>query len=110
MDSGRRYPILLRSRILILPSKTKLLDLSCDQPFEPFEGCWCIGKQIQPSGWVFHDLNCAIVDPIINPVGSDVKHLGNLGQGERALHLARVGLVANQELPMFQADSPDRTW
>lgn len=82
---------MFRSRILILPSKTKLLDLSCDQPFEPVEGCWCIGKHIQPSGWVFHDLNRAIVDAIINPVGSDVKQLGNLGQGERALPLTVLG-------------------
>src|SRR6266566_4117199 len=101
---------MLRSCILILPSKTELLDRACQQLLEAVEGCRLIRKQIQLGLLVFRNLDRAIVNPIINPVRGNVKRLGHLGKRERPSHMTRMRLTAYQELPMLQAQPPDGAW
>jgi hypothetical protein len=94
-------------RHLDTPSKTNGLDGTCPQSLELLQGGRLIREQIQARLHVFADLNATIVDSIINPVRRNVKSLGKLGQGERACHAARMGLMTDQELPMFEAKPPD---
>lgn len=70
------------------PSKTNGLDGSCPECFELLQGGRRIREQVQARPGVLADLDAAIVDPIINPVRSNVKFPGELGERERACHAA----------------------
>ena len=105
-----RHLAILRSRILILPSKTELLDRSLDELFEPLEGCWFIRKQVQVCCNVFRDLDATIVDPIINPMRGNVKSFGDLCESECSSNMTGMGLAPHLEQPVSQANDFDSTW
>src|SRR5215469_14083263 len=103
----RRYTVVLRSRILILLSITECLDSACSKLSELLQGGRRIGKEIEVGSWIPAHLNGSIVDAIIHPMGRDVQGLGHLRQGERARHLAGMGLMADLKDPMTQAQEFD---
>jgi hypothetical protein len=69
-----------------------------------------IGKQVEPRGRIFGELNPAIGEPVIEPVGWDSEAPGQLGDAEMAGHLARMRLMPLLHESVLETDGFDRTW
>src|SRR5262245_44971561 len=71
MDLRGGYQRMLRERILILLLKTQLLDLAGPELLEQGDRPGTIGKQVEARVGIEGDLDCTIVNPIIDPVRLD---------------------------------------
>ena len=49
-----------------------------------------IRKQVEARGRIFVELNPAIGEPVIEPMGGDTETPGELGDGERPAYVARM--------------------
>ena len=105
MDSGRGYQSLLRYRILILLLETQLLDLAGPELLEQGDGPGTIGKQVEARVGIEGDLDCTIVNPIIDPVRLDSQTPRDLADGQAAGDPPRVRLAALPEDAMAEINA-----
>ena len=87
---------------------TQVVELSCPQLPELGQGLGSVGKQVSLSFGIDVNLNCSIVDSIIDPVSWDLQLHGHLGDCQEAGDLARVRLMAVAHQTVAQAKEPNR--
>jgi hypothetical protein len=98
----------VRNRNLVPLLKTQLLDLAGPELLEQGRRLGAIGEQVQARLGIDSNLDCTVVNAIINPVRLDPQALGDLGDGQAAGDLTRVGLAALVEEAMTQAEEANR--
>src|SRR5262245_47767887 len=91
LDLGGGYQGVLRERILILLLETQLLELASSELLEQGDRPGPIGEQVQAPRGIEGDLDCSIVNSIIDPVRRDPQAPGELGDGQGARDVSRVG-------------------
>src|SRR5262245_28459640 len=101
MDLGSGHPEVLRSRMLIPLLKTQLLELPSPQLLELGYCPRLVREQEEVRGRIASDRDRAIVNPVINPVRRDPHFAGDLGHGQEAGNVTRMGLAALAEQPMM---------
>ena len=69
-----------------------------------------IWKQVEPRGRIFVELNPAIGEPVVEPMGRDPETLGELRDSQRPGHVARMRLMPLLHEAMLQPDGFDCTW
>src|SRR5215467_13256569 len=99
---------LIRSCILMPPWKTQVLETSRTQLSKLLQRDRRIRKQKQLRIWIFVDVNCSVMNPIINPMWVDVKGTGNLRERECPFNPPGVGLRAFLKDPVFESNASDR--
>ena len=67
-----------------------------------------IRKQVEARVWIFGELNPAIGEPVIEPMGGDTKPPGELGDGQIPGHLSRMRLMPLLHATMLEPYSSDR--
>ena len=67
-----------------------------------------IRKQVEARGRIFGELNSAIGEPVVEPMGGDTETPGELGDGQRPGHVARMRLMPLLHEAMLEPDSSDR--
>src|SRR5690349_15521640 len=108
MDSRRRYQSLLRDAILILLLKTQLLELAGPELLELGDRLGLIGEQVEARVGIEDNLDCTIVNPIIDPVGLDPQTPRDLTDGQAAGDPPRVRLAPLPEEAMAEPEETDR--
>ena len=93
--------------MLILLLKTQLLDLAGPELLEQGYRLGLIGEQVEVRLRIAGDLDCAVVNPVIDPVRRDPQAAGDLRHGQGAGDAARMGLAALAEQAMAQAKDAD---
>src|SRR5262249_44907956 len=84
--------------------KTQLLDLTSPELLEQGDRFGLVGEQVQVRCGVPGDLNCAIVDLMIDPPGLDAQAFGELRDRPMSGNVPWVRLTALAEQPMTQAN------
>ena len=69
---------------------------------------WLIRKQVEARGRVFGELNPAIGEPVVEPMGGDPETAGELGHRQTLGHLARMRLMPLLQTAMLEANGSDR--
>ena len=67
-----------------------------------------IRKQVEARGRIFGELNPALGEPVVEPMGGDAETPGKLGDGQRPGHVARMRLMPLLHAAMLEPDSSDR--
>src|ERR1051326_8297239 len=98
---------MLRSRMLILPSKSQMGERAGFEPPELLERGRRVGKQEGLALRIFGHLNSSIVNPIVDPVGCEAQRWGDLRHRQVAGDPPWVRLMALEEDAVAQADDPD---
>jgi hypothetical protein len=68
----------------------------------------CPPKQVEARGRIFGELNVAIGEPVVEPMGGDTETPGALGDRQRPGHVARMRLMPLLHAAMLEPDSSDR--
>src|SRR5712691_4907350 len=64
-----------------------------------------IRKHVEARGSIFGELNPAIGEPVIEPMGGDTKPPGELGDGQRPGHMSRMRLMPLLHAAMLEPES-----
>jgi hypothetical protein len=90
------------------PLKTQVLEAAIDQFSELIDGRGAIGEQVKPGRSIFDNLDRAIVNPVINEMGSDAQFLGQLRNGQESFNAARMRLIPLAHNVVLEANLSDR--
>src|SRR5262245_10566513 len=90
------------------PLKTQVLEAAIDQFSELLDGRGSIGEQVEPGRSIFDNLDRAIINPVINEMGSDARFLGHLRNGQESFNAARMRLTALAHNVVLEANLSDR--
>src|SRR5262249_31951976 len=99
---------MFRERILILLLETQLLDLAGPELLEQGDRPGTIGKQVEARVGIEGDLDCTIVNPIIDPVRLDPQAPRDLADSQAAGDPPRVRLAPLPEPAMAEPEEADR--
>ena len=93
VGARRRHPRVLRSRMLILPSKSQCGERAILELAELVERGRRIGEQKGLALRVFGHLDGAVVDPVVDPVRRELQRLGESGarSGSRRRGAGAIG-------------------
>jgi hypothetical protein len=91
-------------------SQTDLRTHASLQLLEALHRRGLIWKQVEPRGRIFVELNPAIGEPVIEPMGRDPETPGELRDSQRPGHVARMRLMPLLHEAMLKPDGFDCTW
>jgi hypothetical protein len=92
------------------PLKTQVLEAAIDQFSELLDGRGAIGEQVEPGRSIFDNIDRAIVNPVINEMGSDAQFLGQLRNGQESFNAPRMRLIPLAHNVVPEANLSDRAW
>jgi len=78
------------------------------QLLEVFHRRRLIRKQVEARGRIFGELNPAIGEPVVEPMGRDTETPGELGDRQIPGHVSRMRLMPLLHAAMLEPDSSDR--
>ena len=90
-------------------AQADLLTHASLQLLEAFHRRRLIWKQVEARRGIFLELNPAIREPVIEPMGGDPKTPGQLGDGQISGHVAWMRLMPLLHEAVLEPDRTDRT-
>jgi len=88
-------------------SHADLRTRACPQLLEVLQRRRLVRKQVEARGRIFIELNPAIGEPVIEPMGGDPETPGELGDGQIPGHVARMRLMPFLHEAMLEPDDLD---
>ena len=80
------------------------------QLLETFHRCRLIRKQVETRDRIFGELNPAIGEPVVEPIGGDPETSGELGDRQIPGHTAWMRLMPLLHAAMLEPNGSDRAW